>query len=377
MQFVPLCDENLNIEGDYLRYDYYEDNTQKWEWVKLRPDSLTYDENGVALFDKDGYSPNGSGTFNGGYYSSAASQSFIVDNKTGYIYKLENLIITSIADDDLVRADNNSRHSGGDTYKLSINEKGELVFTDIMPNKDIYVRRAFTDKYGYTFVSNSEIEEVDSKNKIIYFKNNHDNKIYLCDENKKIYIGSYENSTKKYTLQKVYIHGIPQNVDSNITCFRLYSLSLTTEWKYNGYYKGKGIGGYHRGETLLIEDSLSLSGDLSSYASWFDNETICVFKNDILYSYHVNFEECYNKNKTLTLDDFTVVANDAGLKFKGGHSINVGNDKMIMRNVYYRSSLTGTKYYQLVRNGNSLQLKELEDKNYSQNIYIFQPINRE
>ena len=75
MQFVPLISES----GSYNVHDE-KDNWIASERVEIRPQTLTYDVNGVAEFDKKNY------------YSSYLSQSFVINNNTGYIYKIENLM---------------------------------------------------------------------------------------------------------------------------------------------------------------------------------------------------------------------------------------------------------------------------------------------
>lgn len=350
MQFIPILFESGN-------YNYYEGDTLKTEYLEVRPSSLTYDLNGISEFDTKNY------------YSSALSQSFVIDNETGYIYKIENFSIASIIDSDLVKDSNNN------IYKMSKNNQGTLSFIDVMPNKDVQIlyENIATDKYGYTFVYNDKIEQVDSENKIIYYK-----RWCMIDKDKNVYLIASDTNSGMYHINKVYINGIAQDVDNNLTCFGLTNLSGSSETLI-GYHKGKRIYNFNlassdAGGLVGIENSLTLSG--VSHPKWYDYSSILIYEDNILYGKVVNLDEYYNTRTILNLNDFTKISEDQLFVYTGKYYLNVGNDKKLINNVYYKATLTGTTYYQLVRNGDTFQLELLEDKNYTQNIFIFQPINK-
>ena len=129
MQFVA------RVESSGL-YNYKDLNGEiKTEYVTLRPDSLTYDEYGVAEFDKTDY------------FSGNLTASFVLDNSTGYIYKIENFHIKSFKNG-LIVDDN------GYIYSIKIDSDKNLVFTDIMPNKGVQIKGVAIDADGYIFVCN-------------------------------------------------------------------------------------------------------------------------------------------------------------------------------------------------------------------------------
>ncbi len=359
MQFIPIVFESKT-------YNYYEGETIKSEYLEVRPSSLVYDLNGISDFDTKNY------------YSSALSQSFVIDSQTGYIYKIENFKIASIVDSDLVKDDSNN------IYKMTINDDGILTFKDILPNKDIAFGNAVTDKYGYTFVYNGNLDLVDHENKIIYCTGKNES-CYVIDENKNIYIATYDPGTLMFGLRQVFVNGTPQTVDEQLTCYGLKSIRAASSsyGDYDlgyliGYYKGKRIYS-HVDYGECIEDSFKLNdgtGHVFPYSHWFDRESIVCIKDNILFIYIVDFEACYNQSKSIDIPDFTKLSDDLLFEYTGDYYINVGNDKKLIDNVFYKTTLTGTTYYQLVRNGNKFDLIQLEDKSYEQNVFIFQPINK-
>ena len=348
MQFIPIVFESKT-------YNYYEGETLKSEYLEVRPFSLVYDLNGISDFDTKNY------------YSSALSQSFVVDSQTGYIYKIENFKIASIVDSDLVEDGNHN------IYKMHINNDGTLTFTDILPNKDIALGNAVTDKYGYTFVYNDNLDQIDYVNKIIYFRGIEGQ--YVIDDNKNVYIATYDPEFNNYKLEQIFVNGTLQAVVGPLTCFELKSIESYPLDYLVGYYKGKRIKIF--GASFYIEDTLYLDGKGIDGERWMiDSSAIICIANNILYSYVIDFDECYNQSKTISLKDFTKLSDDLLFEYSKDCYINVGNDKKLIDNVFYKTTLTGTTYYQLIRNGNSFELKQLEDKSYEQNVFIFQPINK-
>lgn len=345
MQFIPLVFESGN-------YNYYDGDVLKSEYLEVRPTSLTFDLNGASDFDSKNY------------YSSSLSQSFVIDNMTGYIYKLENFKINSIIDTDIVKDNDNN------FYKMSIGNDGSLIFTDLMPNKDIQIANAITDKYGFTFVYNGVIDQIDTDNKIIYTKNR-----YLYDENKTVY-----STDSMFKIQKACINGNWQDVDSDLTCQKLTYFTTSSSDYLRGYYRGKGISNFivhssDAGGIIGMVDSITLSYDIT-VAKWWDNESVITSKDNFVYAKVFNLDECYNTHQIFNLESFTKISEEPLYKYSDKYYINVGSDKKQIDNVYYKNTLTGTSYYQLVRNGDTFELHLLEDKNYTQNIFIFQPINK-
>ncbi len=355
MQFVAEVGESGN-------YNYVAGNETKSEYVELRPDALTYDENGISDFDLKGY------------YSSALSQSFVVDMTNGNIYKISEFNIAKIHDTDIVKDDD------GNYYKVSINNQRELVFTDIMPNKEVEIDNVLTDKYGYTFVANSHIDSTDSENKIVYFTNTK----YMVSETKEVYTVDYDSGTLMEHIEKAVINGDEQAFDSSkVVCGLKFIRTNIAETSMIGHYKGKRVynGNIASGAgVMLIEDSLYFSNSTYQDIGWLDNDfstSVLMLKIDgKMYYKVVDIESSIGNNIVLGLSDFTKISDSKINAYDKDYYINVGQNKVKIKNVYVEQALSGTKYYKLSREGGEMMLNLLQDKEYSQNVYIFQPINK-
>jgi hypothetical protein len=350
MQFVALVSESGS-------YDYMENNEIKSEYIELRPVGLTYDENGISDFDLKNY------------YSSALSQSFVVDLSNGNIYKIENFNIATIHDVDIVKDDN------GNYYKMSINNQRELMFVDIMPNKDVSIKGVKTDKYGYTFVMNDKsINEKDDNNKIIYTSN------YRHVFSKGSIMYTLKPLDDVSVLDKQYIDGELVDIDNNSKIYGLKLLHATLSMNSPVfYYKGFNLHDFYpANKYTTMNGNLKLDSNLSktgTYPDWFIGDShyiYFVYKEQIYYK-HIILEDYFTNETTLYIEDFSLVS-DKKL-YPTGYYMNVGQDKLKINNVFYETTLNGTNYYQLIERDNDFDLRLLQNKEYTQNIFILQPIN--
>nr|MCR5492028.1 hypothetical protein [Bacilli bacterium] len=72
MQYIPAGADS------YRDYPYYDDSGElRYTRIDVRPDTLVYDADGVSTYDR--YE----------YYSSPLQRNFVIDNKNGYIYEIE------------------------------------------------------------------------------------------------------------------------------------------------------------------------------------------------------------------------------------------------------------------------------------------------
>lgn len=360
LQFVPVL-----LNSGY--YDYYDNNGNlQSEYIEMRPNTLTYDINGVAEFDK------------GNYYSSALSQSFVIDNNTGYIYKIENFVIENITDTGIITQKNKDNTLDGyntNYYRMYIDGKN-LAFRDVVPNKDISVHGVVQDKYGWFFVNNDLLEQKDEQNKIIYYK--HNNYRYMIDENKQVYLFEYATNKIKSNI----VEGIEQNVDtSNFTAYGLkYIATNILADSLIGYYKGNRIYDFYVSTpngVMGIENSIYIESFVAVKCYWLNTNynTILLEKDNYLYYTNIDLDDVIGSNTRLTDENFTKVSND-NLYKKDKFYIDIDGNKKEVDNVYYKVTANSTTYYQLIQNGNTFDLIELEDKNYNQNVFIFQPINK-
>lgn len=356
MQFVAMVDES-----GY--YNYYENEELKSEYVTLRPNELTYDENGISEFDLSNY------------YSSALSQSFIVDMTSGHIYKISNFNISKICDEDVVL------DSNGNYYRISINNDRELVFTDIMPNKDVSINNVVTDKYGYIFVANSNINSVDEDNKIIYFTD----KLYMISDDKQVYLIDNKNGTLVNQISKIVINGVEENIDiSNLTINGLSLIKQNfTSPNIMGYYKGYVVyqqNMYGDGGAILIEDSIIYQTSVGTNIHWFNQDfttsTLILFLDNNLYYMNVNLDDYLGTKSLINFADFTKISDKQLARVTENYYQIIGGNKILIKNVYAEKTVTSTNYYKLVNDNNEIKLELLENKEYSQNMYIFQPINK-
>lgn len=120
---------------------------------------LDYDD--VPLYDKQGY------------FSDSTRQSFVVDNNTGLIYKIENINIASLSGGCVTVKDNSF------PYDMRINEVGNLEFFQLHSNPDLvfspdyefyYNKQICTkDKWGNKFVMNPKIDYYDLQSNTTYY----------------------------------------------------------------------------------------------------------------------------------------------------------------------------------------------------------------
>ncbi len=359
MQFVALVDKSG-------KYDYKENGKVKNEFVELRPDALVYDENGISDFDLQNY------------YSSALSQSFVVDTESGNIYKISNFNIAKICDVDIVKDAN------GDYYKMKINADNELVFINIMPNKNVTVVNFATDKYGYTFVCNSGVDSIDKENKIVYFS---DVSCWISAD-KKVYYVELVNSWDAVT--KVFENGEWKDFGANEIIAKLkpinpetYVLILVGYWNENKVCNGKGmqkVNEVYRNE--LLQNSIYVEpNETHAEVRWLDDDfstgILVITTNNDTYFKAVDVASCIGTNTVYTKADFTKGLDSANVvKYDKDYYMNVGKNKIKIKNVYKSVSTTGTNYYRAVKNGDKVDLVLLENVEYSQNTFMFQPINK-
>jgi hypothetical protein len=112
---------------------------------------LKLDYDGFALYDKKDY------------FSSSIRQSFVVDNDSGFIYKIENTNIESISKGILWLKNNFVPHD------LRIKPDGDLEFYPIFTNASIIAFDAFKDKYGNKFILNNRLNQTFVESKTTFF----------------------------------------------------------------------------------------------------------------------------------------------------------------------------------------------------------------
>ena len=354
IQFVALV-------GSSGEYPYMNANGNiYYEYVNVRPEGMTYDENGVAEFDMTDY------------YSSNLTASFVIDNSTGYIYKIENLHIKSFHNG-LVVSNN------GYYYLISTDENHNLIFTDVLPNKDVSVIDVIMDKYGWLFLVNDRINSVDSERKVLYTT---ELKKYAFDRDYNVYVWNYSDPVGYYRVTHKMVDGKEEPYKNH----GFLNLTLLYDSTNIVLYKDLTVKSVRKSLAYNPDTDCGLFVDsrnpeINTYwgiSTWFDNnyDMIIAHCNNALYYATVDLNDYVDKKVTLYVeDDFTQFA-DFKLFGAENYYMSVGNDRYKINNVCYRVSANETAYYRIVRTTTGLELVELTSKSYRDNVFIFQPINK-
>lgn len=152
---------------------------------------LTYDETGVAVYDKKGF------------FSDNMHQSFVINNATGYVYQLKDVVIDEIKNNLLMIADK--------IYDMRVNDENELQFYTVVQNETLNIYSFFKDKYGNKYICNDFLNAVDEDNNTVYYTEQ--NK-YLFSSKDSIAVCNYHkiienfkeaefSADEKYTLDVV------------------------------------------------------------------------------------------------------------------------------------------------------------------------------
>lgn len=146
---TPNIASNKGIAKDKYDWDDAKDAYGKPLYIS-RPgnDKLDFDENGVSFYDKVNY------------YSDSEHQSYIINNATGLVYKLDDFRIDKI--------ENGLFWQGNFVYDMSI-QNGNAVFTPLFSNPDINAYSVIKDRYGKKYIYNDKIEQYDSGSNTVFY----------------------------------------------------------------------------------------------------------------------------------------------------------------------------------------------------------------
>ena len=144
------------IEGEidklYVLNDYtFISFVPKGESKRPANDILIYDTDGIATYDKCDYFSNG-----------VDRQSFVIDNTTGLVYDLKNIVINKLQNG-LILANND-----GFVYDMKVQNQNLYFFT-LFTNTQIKVKEYFKDAYGNNFIKNETINEIDSETNTLFY----------------------------------------------------------------------------------------------------------------------------------------------------------------------------------------------------------------
>lgn len=368
MQFVFVRQAKANdmlVVDDWSGHYYFRDSfdAQDYSYTEVRPDDLVYDENGITEFDRTGYR------------NSEYVKNFVVNRATGYIYQIENFNIDVVVNTNIVGV--NTKIVGVDGtdfryyyYRISVNPEGELLFTDVMPNREVLVDSVETDKYGYTFVYNHDINLIDKENKMYYFTNNDE---YFIDDAQEVY---QFDTNYPYTIKSVMVNGEPQKYNNDKVSSGLRWIGTEKGVRcrdFMGNYKGRFVD--YQGH---IDNALWGPGNVRWLGNNFLTSTLlyCDVDGELYYKI-IDIESCIESPVVLTPSDFQKISEGVGkLEDVEFYDMKVGKSFVRVKDAFTAKTSTGTKCYKAVKNGDKVELKLLQDKEYTQNVFIFQPLSK-
>lgn len=136
-------------------------------YTSQRPidNQLVMDLDGKYIYDKSGY------------FESDTRKSFVIDNKTGLIYKIGNVIIDNIK--------NGLCTIDGQICDLKITEEGALEFFSVVQNQELTVYDYYKDIYGNKYIYNDSLDLLDKESQTVYY--HQQNSYVFSDEGVAIY----------------------------------------------------------------------------------------------------------------------------------------------------------------------------------------------
>lgn len=207
----------------------------------------------------------------------------------------------------------------------------------------------------------------------------------MISDDKQVYLIDNKNGTSVNQISKIVINGVEENIDiSNLT---INGLSLIKQNFISpnimGYYKGYVVyqqNMYGDGGAILIEDSIIYQTSVRRNIHWFNQDfttsTLILFLDNNLYYMNVNLDDYLGTKSLINFTDFTKISDKQLARVTENYYQIIGGNKILIKNVYAEKTVTSTNYYKLVNDNNEIKLELLENKEYSQNMYIFQPINK-
>ncbi len=192
----------MSVFGDFTAVSYISSY-----WRETQPDASQWTYNGTVIYNRLKVNIND----NYSYQNNDVINSYLVHNSTGKIFSTEEITGSSgsfhtaqnyngsdINDGFLHVCQKNCGNACNCEdkiwYDVSINANGELELKDLLPNKDFKVEHAVKDIYGWVYVANSGVEEVNEQKHIIYYNGNGymdgENNKYKLASNGKVYLKS-------------------------------------------------------------------------------------------------------------------------------------------------------------------------------------------
>lgn len=357
---IIVTQDDLNAEIDKL-YSLYGYTFISFvpEGMSTRPtgEDIQYDCFGFDMYDKCDY------------FSDNTRQSFVIDNKTGYVYAIDDFSIDFIESGIIV---SNQKY-----FDMESTVDGDLKFTQIVQNETLTIYGIFKDKYGTKYVYNDYLDGYDAANKTLYHKKAG---YFLSDKGEAIYvevdktynISDNRDIPKKYTsIQKIDENLIKHDIPNNETYHFAFGSGRINEIdneRYmhieNGYayvYISIG-GGFSRTTLSTMETECNFEGHIP-----YDYNTILVIVEGNLYYGDLWGNNAYQPGAT---NNLILLAPNCEL-------VSETRDKGI-ENVRYRyTTFTETIFYKIIsdENGNPKAVSETYVAP-EREVITLQPINK-
>lgn len=242
-QTITQDDIDGEIDKVYVLNNYtFISFVPKGTFKRPSNDDLTYDIDGISVYDKSDY------------YSANDRQSFVIDNSTGYIYSIKDFHISKIQGGCIFS--NNS----GFIYDFKVNSDSSLEFYPLFGNDTVTIYDCFKDKFGNKYILNNKINEFDSST---------NTQFYVIDQNYSDKLFTYKLTSEGYALKanigpnwKLVLsaqimdkNGVWRNLNASDNFDVLSSINNA-----DGYYIYKVENGILYG----------LGGTISSWTTWVD-----------------------------------------------------------------------------------------------------------
>lgn len=386
---TTITQEEINGEIDKLYVlEDYTFVSFVLEGTSQRPESseLVYDTDGIAIYDKTDY------------FSGSSRQSYIIDNVSGLIYKIEDFNIKSISGGCLVSADDDF------IYDFRVNENGEIEIFSLFQNPSISWVSCFKDKYGIKYIQNDRINTYDSSTKTFFYvfnSNSQDDGLitYELTSNKETIKLEYSNSKWENAYPHVVKASIVQsdgecrdlNLNDNFKIYYGKNKYANVVYKVEaGIVYGYNFGTKYSNENLVLFQYNGITDQAKFFVGWNPNSSQPrnrMLNLDHLEDYDIVIEF---SNNTLSYfsDIWTSFSNKGSINFistpLSGNTL--FNENVIVRecnienDTVLKYGISGNSYYDIVveeKNG-VVEVNPYLVGSYtkSQIKYILQPINR-
>lgn len=328
------------------------------ESQRLSDSGLSYDTDGVATYDKAGYSSN------------STRQSFVIDNNSGYVYQIKDIEIEKIQ--------NNLIIISGKIYDMRINAEGELEFFTVVQNETLIIQDYFKDKYGNKYIKNNVLDAYDEVNQTLYYTEltyviSRENTVICIEDNGKVSKLSEDFKkteilpTESYTFNK----SVNDKIVSHIGGGFLYSYTVD--------------GSFYRTNLLTYAtDTISLGGRMPVFDSNLQEwrvpnfEALAIHYNIALMYYENDLYYCqiWGNDLMNSAVFFDHIREECILLLENAEgSLSVQNVEKLR---FTKTTITGTEYYEIIVDENGIP-KVVNSETYvapEQQVITLQPLNK-